>query len=157
MKKIVVLGLPLLLAAGGAGAYMTGQLDPLLGVEPPAEGAEAEAPPPLPPTGTEFVELKDIGISVIRDGLVFEVVFLDLSLEVTAEARPLVEQHRPLMLDRLQAAMRELFSYRSRRGMDPIDVVEMKSVVLTITRRMFGEEAILDAHLLSDWVTAPGT
>ena len=91
MKKAIVLGLPVLLLGGGAGAYMTGQLDPLLGVEPAAE-AEPVEEPELPPVGTEFIELKDLGVSVIRDGLVFEVVYVDLSLEVTAEAKDLVNK-----------------------------------------------------------------
>lgn len=156
MKKLVMLGLPLLLVGGGAGAYMTGQLDALLGVEPAAD-APVEEPAPLPPTDTKFIEINDIGISVIRDGLIFEVVFVDLSLEVTMEAAPLVERHRPRLLDRLQEALRVLFSYRSNRGIAPIDVAEMKGVVLTVARRLFGEEAIVDAHLISDWVTAPGT
>jgi len=154
-KKLLVLGLPLMLIAGGAGAYMTGQLDPFLGTAPPAEAAVETAP--LPPAGTEFVELRDLGLSVIRDGIVFEVIYLDLSLEVTADAKPLVERHRPRMLDRIQAALRDLFAYRSRRGMPPIDVVEMKMVVLQVTRRMFGDAAVVDAHLISDWVSEPGT
>ncbi|MGF1627702.1 MAG: hypothetical protein ACFCVH_22710 [Alphaproteobacteria bacterium] len=154
-KKLLVLGLPLLLLGGGAGAYMTGQLDSLIGTEQATATAVEQVP--LPPAGTEFVELRDMGLSVIRDGIVFEVVYLDLSLEVTADARPLVERHRPRMLDRIQAALRELFSYRSRRGMPPIDVAEMKAVVLQVTRRMFGDAAIVDAHLISDWVTTPGT
>lgn len=156
MKKAIVLGLPILLLGGGAGAYMTGQLDPLLGVEP-AVDAEPVEEPELPPVGTEFIELKDLGVSVIRDGLVFEVVYVDLSLEVTAEAKDLVNKHRPHLLDRIQAALREVFAYRSRLGMPPIDTAEMKSVILQVTRHMFGQEAIVDVHLISDWVTQPGT
>lgn len=155
-RKVILLGLPILLLAGGAGAYMTGQLDPLLGTEPAAEPEVVEEPA-LPPIGTEFVELKDLGVSVIRDGIVFEVVYVDLALEVIADAKSRIDRHRPHLLDRVQAALREVFAYRSRMGLPPIEIAEMKSVVLQVTRHMFGEEAIVDAHLISDWVTQPGT
>jgi hypothetical protein len=155
MKKLVMLGLPLLLCAGGAGAYMTGMLDPLLGVAQPAE--EAVEAPPLPPTDTAFMDIRNLGIPVIEDGIVFQVVFLDLSLEVTQDAVPLVQRHRPLLLDRLQAALRDLFAYRHDRGMPPIDVAEMKRVVLAVANRLFGEGTAIDAHLISDWVISPGT
>lgn len=156
-KKLIVLGLPILLIGGGAGAYMTGQLDPLLGVEPAAGTEEEAAEPEQPPVATAFIDLKNLGLTVIREGVIFEVVYLDLSIEVTAGALPLVQRHMPRMLDRVQGALRELFAYRSRRNLPPIDVEEMKVVVLGVTRRMFGTEAIVDAHLISDWVMQPGT
>ena len=61
------------------------------------------------------------------------------------------------MLDRLQAALRDLFAYRHDRGMPPIDVAEMKRVVLAVANRLFGEGTAIDAHLISDWVISPGT
>ncbi|MEZ5670041.1 MAG: hypothetical protein R3F55_21920 [Alphaproteobacteria bacterium] len=155
-KKKLMLGLPILLIAGGAGAYMTGQLDPLLGVEPPAE-EEPAVDPNLPPTGTVFTEIKDLGVSVIRNGLDYEVVYVDLALEVTAEAGPLVDHHWPKLLDRLTLALRELFTYRSERGLPPIDTEEMKGVILRVARHMFGDGMIVDAHLIADWVQEPGT
>ena len=155
-KKMLMLGLPLLLVAGGAGAYMTGQLDPLLGVEPEGE-VEAAPEPELPPTGTVFTDIKDLGISVIRNGLVHEVVYIDLALEVRPEISATIDRHWPRLLDRMQLSLRELFTYRSERGMAPIDAEEMKSVILLIARRMFGEDHIVNAHLISDWVMEPGT
>lgn len=156
MNKKLVIGLPLLLIGGGAGAYMTGQLDPFLGTAPEVAGEEAE-PAPLPPTDTVFVPMKNIGVSVIQQGRVVQVIYLDLALEVRADGQAVVDRHWVRLRDRTQSTLLELFAYRSRRGLPPIDVPELKSVLLELGGRMFGQDLIVDVHLISDWIMEPGT
>lgn len=105
-KKLLLLALPVVLAAVGAGLWFSGLLAPLLGGEHAAETAEAVAPSVSQPA---FVDLPDIVSNLNAPGRRASFVRVKAKLEV---ARPedvaAVQAAMPRLLDLFSTYLREV-------------------------------------------------
>ena len=113
-KKLLLIGggVLLLLGGGGVGAFFSGALDPLLGIEPPpsAEQLQAEAAPEAPVVHEPvFYELPEFIVSLLSNERRSPFLKLKVSLELTDpadEAR--IQKQLPRVTDDCQVYLREL-------------------------------------------------
>jgi flagellar protein FliL len=109
-KKLVLLAVPVLLAAVGAGLWFGGVLPPLLGLGKPAP-AEAPAPaeqPAAPVKSPSYVELPDI-VANLNAGKRPSFIKLKARVEVEkADDVPAVQAAMPRLLDLFQTYLREM-------------------------------------------------
>lgn len=145
-KKLILIG-GLVLALGGGGAYMSGVLG---GTDTAEDGAVEEVVEEALPE-TTFVELDEISLSIIQRGKLTDIVHLDLTLEANLESAALVLQNMALLRDRIQLALMANLEQRIGQDMPLIDIPEIKSTIMGLGARIFGEGVILDVHLLEDW------
>ena len=106
-KKLLLLALPLLLGAAGAGLWFSGMLSGLIGGKPPAEAvAQAPAPAPKPPV---FLDLPDIVANLNVPGRRSSYIKLRAKLEL---ARPEdvapFQAAMPRVLDLFTTYLREM-------------------------------------------------
>ena len=106
-KLLLFIILPLLLLGGaGAGLYVSGMLDSLLGGGEEPVAAEAEPQAYVPGI---FYEVPDILVNLSDDGGRSTVLKISISLELeNEEARVQVEQWLPRIIDNFQIYLREL-------------------------------------------------
>jgi flagellar FliL protein len=116
LKKLIVMaGLPLLLIGGGAGLYLSGMLDSLLGGEAVAEGeaaehaeGEAEAAE-LEPSEAFYFEVPEMTVNLQSDGRRPAFLQVRIVLELaTEEDLHEVERVMPRVIDQFQTYLREL-------------------------------------------------
>ncbi|MDV7339069.1 flagellar basal body-associated FliL family protein [Terasakiella sp. A23] len=114
-KKILLLAIPLVLILGGAaGAYFTGLLDPLLGVEETAEGEGGEdGAPAVGPDGeplqVAFFDLPEILVNLNTTGRKSSFLKIRVSLELANSLdTPQVETVQDRVVDAFQVYLREL-------------------------------------------------
>lgn len=112
-KKILLLAIPLVLILGGAaGAYFTGLLDPLLGVEETVEGENGEGPavgPDGEPLQVAFTDLPEILVNLNTTGRKSSFLKIRVSLELAnALDVPQVEAVQDRVVDAFQVYLREL-------------------------------------------------
>ncbi|NVK17413.1 MAG: flagellar basal body-associated FliL family protein [Methylocystaceae bacterium] len=112
-KKILLLAIPLVLILGGAaGAYFTGLLDPLLGVEETVEGEDGEGPavgPDGEPLQVAFTDLPEILVNLNTTGRKSSFLKIRVSLELAnALDVPQVEAVQDRVVDAFQVYLREL-------------------------------------------------
>ncbi len=110
-KKILLIAIPLVLILGGAaGAYFTGLLDPLLGVEDTAtsgEGGDAADGEPAGPVA--FTDLPEILVNLNTTGRKSSFLKIRVSLELpNALDVPQVEAVQDRVVDAFQVYLREL-------------------------------------------------
>ncbi|WP_198372005.1 flagellar basal body-associated FliL family protein [Roseomonas rosulenta] len=106
-KTLLLLGLPLVLAAAGAGLWFTGILPPLLGMGHPQPAAEAvaAAAAPRPPA---FFDMPEIVTNLNATGRRPVFVKLRSKLEITrAEDSAAITAAMPRLLDLFQTYLRE--------------------------------------------------
>ncbi|MEX2649291.1 MAG: flagellar basal body-associated FliL family protein [Alphaproteobacteria bacterium] len=112
LRNILLLaGVPVLLLAGGGGAYVAGVLDPLLGVEQAAEGeglaAEEEHAGEAP--AIMFFDLPDLLVNLNTSGRQNSFLKIQVALELDAEAdTTLLTTLMPRIVDSFQVYLREL-------------------------------------------------
>jgi len=112
-KKILLLAIPLVLILGGAaGAYFTGLLDPLLGVEETVEGEDGEGPavgPDGEPLQVAFTDLPEILVNLNTTGRKSSFLKIRVSLELANSLDvPQVEAVQDRVVDAFQVYLREL-------------------------------------------------
>lgn len=111
-KKMLLLAIPLVLILGGAaGAYFTGLLDPLLGVEETAEGEEGgpELGPDGEPLQVAFTDLPEILVNLNTTGRKSSFLKIRVSLELAnSHDVPEVEAVQDRVVDAFQVYLREL-------------------------------------------------
>ena len=109
-KLILFVVLPLLLLGGGGGAaYFLGLLDPLLGVEKPADGAPAEEEAHAEALPSVYYELPEMLVNLNSTGKKANFLKILVSLELeSAEAVHSVEAVLPRVIDSFQVYLREL-------------------------------------------------
>ncbi|NVJ91455.1 MAG: flagellar basal body-associated FliL family protein, partial [Methylocystaceae bacterium] len=111
-KKILLIAIPLVLILGGAaGAYFTGLLDPLLGVEDTATSGEggdgAASGEPAGPVA--FTDLPEILVNLNTTGRKSSFLKIRVSLELpNALDVPQVEAVQDRVVDAFQVYLREL-------------------------------------------------
>lgn len=111
-KKILLIAIPLVLILGGAaGAYFTGLLDPLLGVEDTATSGEggdgADSGEPAGPVA--FTDLPEILVNLNTTGRKSSFLKIRVSLELpNALDVPQVEAVQDRVVDAFQVYLREL-------------------------------------------------
>lgn len=106
-KKLILLALPVVLVAAGAGLWFGDILPPLLGMGPPpaAPEATAQADTPRPPA---FFEMPEIITNLNATGRRPVFVKLRSKLEITrAEDAAAVQAAMPRLLDLFQTYLRE--------------------------------------------------
>lgn len=115
LKKILMFaGIPVLLLAGGGGAYVAGVLDPLLGVEHVAEGEgdaaahdDAEESGEVP--AVMFFDIPDLLVNLNTSGRQNSFLKIQVALELDAEAdTTLLTTLMPRVVDSFQVYLREL-------------------------------------------------
>lgn len=106
-KLVLFIALPiLLLIGGGAGAYFTGLLDSLLGIE--EEGA-AEMQAPVPTGPAVYFELPEMLVNLNTGGRKTGYLKISVSLELASEEDRLhLEGVLPRVVDSFQVYLREL-------------------------------------------------
>ena len=108
--KVLVLKvvLPLLLVLGGAGgAFMSGALDGLLGLE--EEQAEGQAEAPAEPEEVVYYDLPEMLVNLSEPGRRTRYLKISVSLELTDPADvPRLEAVMPRIVDNFQVYLREL-------------------------------------------------
>ena len=109
-KKLIMLAIPLVLIIGGAaGAYFTGLLDPLLGVEETVEGEEGEGGDGEPAGPVAFTDLPEILVNLNTTGRKSSFLKIRVSLELpNALDVPNVEAVQDRVVDAFQVYLREL-------------------------------------------------
>ncbi|WP_419797467.1 MAG: flagellar basal body-associated FliL family protein [Terasakiella sp.] len=109
-KKILLLAIPLVLIIGGAaGAYFTGLLDPLLGVEETAEGEGGEGGEAAPAGPVAFTDLPEILVNLNTTGRKSSFLKIRVSLELpNVEDVVKVEGVQDRVVDAFQVYLREL-------------------------------------------------
>jgi len=109
-KKMLLLAIPLVLIIGGAaGAYFTGLLDPLIGVEESAEGGEGGGEGDEPAGPVAFTDLPEILVNLNTTGRKSSFLKIRVSLELpNAEDVPKVEAVQDRVVDAFQVYLREL-------------------------------------------------
>jgi len=111
-KKLLLILLPLLLlGGGGAGAWFSGILPGLLGMNPPPAEQSAAAAEPVPPPRSPpaFVELPEIVSNLNAPGRRASFVRLRAKLEISRAAdEALVQAAMPRLLDLFQTYLREV-------------------------------------------------
>ncbi|WP_417821499.1 flagellar basal body-associated FliL family protein [Terasakiella sp.] len=107
-KKILILAIPLVLIIGGAaGAYFTGLLDPLLGVEETAADGEGGEAAPVGPVA--FTDLPEILVNLNTTGRKSSFLKIRVSLELpNVEDVVKVEAVQDRVVDAFQVYLREL-------------------------------------------------
>lgn len=107
-KKLVLIALPLLLLAAGAGLWLGGILPPLLGMgaaPQAADGAERPAAPPRP----GFVDLPEIVSNLNAPGRRPSFVRLRARIEIAdMQDAPLVNAAMPRLVDLFSTYLREV-------------------------------------------------
>jgi flagellar FliL protein len=109
-KKLILLAVPVLLVALGAGLWFGGILPPLLGMGPAQHAAAegAEAPPPPPPTPA-FVDLPEIVSNLNAPGRRASFVRLRAKLEISRqEDVAAVNAAMPRLVDLFATYLREV-------------------------------------------------
>jgi len=110
-KKILLLAIPLVLIIGGAaGAYFTGLLDPLLGVEETVgDGEDGEGGPAAPAGPVAFTDLPEILVNLNTTGRKSSFLKIRVSLELpNVEDVVKVEGVQDRVVDAFQVYLREL-------------------------------------------------
>lgn len=113
-KLILFIVLPILILVGaGVGVFMSGLLDPLLGVEEQVEGEEGEGEEvpeePVVVTPGVYHQVPEFLVSLRSSGRRQQVLRLQVSLELSApEDVPTVEALMPKIRDNFQVFLREL-------------------------------------------------
>lgn len=110
LKKILLILIPVVLIAAGAGLYFTGMLDKLLGkTEQTQEQAQAKAEE-APPETAAFIELPDLLVNLSSTpGAQQRYLKLKIKLEVTKEEdKAKVEAIAPRVVDQFQTFLREM-------------------------------------------------
>ena len=110
-KLILFIVLPLLLLLGGGGGatYFLGLLDPLLGIEPTAEGEAAVEGEPAEAGPSVYYELPEMLINLNSTGKKSNFLKITVSLELeSADAVHEVEAVLPRVIDSFQVYLREL-------------------------------------------------
>lgn len=107
-KLILFIALPvLLLIGGGAGAYFTGLLDPLLGIE--AEGAVEEELAKAPSGPAVFFEIPEMLVNLNSTGRKVGYLKISISLELGSEEDlATLEGVMPRVVDSFQVYLRGL-------------------------------------------------
>lgn len=109
-KKLVlfiILPVLLLLIGGGTGAYFTGMLDSLLGIE--KEGAAEMQAPPEPTGPAVYFELPEMLVNLNTGGRKTGYLKISVSLELASEEdRVHLEGVLPRVVDSFQVYLREL-------------------------------------------------
>jgi flagellar FliL protein len=109
--KTIVLGiaLPLLLVGGGAGAYMSGALDSLVGAKKEAPGAEAAAKAEEAKKNYVYYELPEILVNLNTADRKVHYLKISVSLELeNKEDVSKVQAVLPRIIDNFQVYLREL-------------------------------------------------
>lgn len=113
-KLILFIVLPILILAGaGAGVYMSGLLDPLLGLGGEEQTAEGEAPPPeeeaVPAAPGHFLPLDEMTVTLRSTGGKARFLKLQLTLELEQAAdEERIQAVMPRIVDNFQVFLREL-------------------------------------------------
>ena len=113
-KLVLFIVLPLLVLGGaGVGVYMSGLLDPLLGVEEAAEGEGEEGGAveegPVVATPGHYLDVKEMLVSLRSSGRKQQILKLRISLELmNAEDQATIESFMPKIIDNFQVFLREL-------------------------------------------------
>ncbi|GGF56431.1 flagellar basal body protein FliL [Terasakiella brassicae] len=109
-KKILLLAIPLVLIIGGAaGAYFTGLLDPLLGVEETVDGEGGEGGNAAPAGPVAFTDLPEILVNLNTTGRKSSFLKIRVSLELpNVEDVVKVEAVQDRVVDAFQVYLREL-------------------------------------------------
>eukprot|EP00752_Nemacystus_decipiens_P000616 g616.t1 len=111
-KLVLFIVLPILLLAGaGAGVFMSGLLDPLLGVESEATDEAAEEQPAETEVAApgHFLPLDEMTVSLRSNGGRARFLKLQLTLELESpEDEPRVQAVMPRIVDNFQVFLREL-------------------------------------------------
>ena len=110
-KKILLLAIPLVLIIGGAaGAYFTGLLDPLLGVEETVgDGEDGEGGAAAPAGPVAFTDLPEILVNLNTTGRKSSFLKIRVSLELpNVEDVVKVEAVQDRVVDAFQVYLREL-------------------------------------------------
>lgn len=110
-KLVLFILLPILVLAGaGAGVYMSGLLDPILGIGGEEEqAAEEEAPPEEVAAPGHFVPLDEMTVTLRSAGSKARFLKLQLTLEMEKpEDEERVRAVMPRIIDNFQVFLREL-------------------------------------------------
>ena len=110
-KKLVLLGLPVLLLLGGGGAFMSGALDGLLGGGAPAEHAAEAEPKPEEPRHVLYYDMPEMLVNLNSAGR--KTNFLKITVALELEDKQDVERLdkvMPRIVDNFQVYLRELRS-----------------------------------------------
>ena len=114
-KLIILIVLPILILGGaGAGAFLTGLLDPLLGIEEPVAEGEAGADGEAavvegPAVPGHYFEVDEMLVSLRSTGKRQRILKLKITLELKAAAdAPTIEGFIPKIIDNFQVFLREL-------------------------------------------------
>ena len=127
---IIVVASIVIVGSGGAVWYFFSNADV------PAVEGEVEA---KSPEGADFVEIKNLSISVIRDGQVDHYITISLSLEMhDKDAKTHGDESFPRLKD---AIFRDLHSYFSmqKAGQLRINVAQVKSRLMWAAERAIGK------------------
>jgi flagellar FliL protein len=148
MKIVVIIAvLVLVLAGGGAGAYFTGMLDSLLGVEQ-AEGEAEKEEDTEAVTEAFYLQLDPISSPVIVNGRVEGQVILTISVQVpSAAARNDLAKVIPRMRD---AILQSLYSQPLVRHIDDgtIDIRRTKQRLKDMLVDLLGTERVRDVLIV---------
>ncbi len=113
-KLVLFILLPIVVLAGaGVGVYMSGLLDPLLGIEETAEeGGEegvGEGEEPVVATPGHYLDVREMIVSLRSSGRKQQILKLRISLELMQpEDQPTIEAFMPKIIDNFQVFLREL-------------------------------------------------
>jgi flagellar FliL protein len=135
MKKIIIIIVALVLIVGCGGAvwfFMQGA-DVPFGDETEKEDKAASL------DESEFVDIENLSVPVIREGRVDKYITISLSLEMrSVDARERAEEAMPRLKD---AIFRDLYSYFSMQKSDQqgLNVNQVKARLLWATERAIGE------------------
>jgi flagellar FliL protein len=108
-RKLLLLAVPLVLVIGGAGAFFTGLLDPLVGGHHKAPEAPAHEAEPAHQEPPSFLDLPELITNLATTSKRPSYVKLRAKLELArASDAPAVQAAMPRVVDLLQTYMREM-------------------------------------------------
>lgn len=108
-KKLIMIALPVLLIAVGAGAFMTGMLDPVLGGGGEEHAEAAADDHAKPETESVYYELPQMLVNLNSPGRRSNFLKIIVSLELTdAHDIEKLESSMPRIVDNFQVYLREL-------------------------------------------------
>lgn len=151
MKKLIIIGgaAVVLLGGGAGGAFMTGMLDPLLGIEETKNEEEvAKAKDLEQAQDAIFVELSPLMAPVISGGRVKQQVMLTISLQVKdVGAKNDLVRIMPKLRD---AMLRELFDRPlvKDKGDGSLDINDIKSRMLRVAHGVLARDQVQDVLIV---------
>ncbi len=133
-KLIILVGLVLLIAGGGAGTWWFGiRGEPIPSLQEQTGMGSREAQ-------SEYVELRPISVPIMQEGQVTELLTLVISLEVAGESGlESVASRRPHLRDAMLSELHGLYAFRFvREGGDSMELIKKR--LLKRGRQVMGDD-----------------